>query len=310
MLRGIIPIALVPFDDRGGIDEAALRRIVRFELAGGVHGLGINGFASEAYKLGDQERERTAAIVAEELGGSVPLVIGIAPGSTEAAVEQVRSLARHQPAAFMTLPPATMDNGPEALLTHYQALADNTDVPIMVQQSPHIPGYRHCRLSVERLAELAGRSRGIRYFKIEGPGSAERIRALASQIDHRQVALFGGGGGISFLDELQAGVAGLIPGVGFNEIFLEAWGAWEGRRRDEAEKLIRRYAPLVTAVSGSSHEYSLHARKFLMRRAGYLSSAYVRRPTVPVTPAELDGVAELVDRSALRISLPRPAAGA
>jgi dihydrodipicolinate synthase/N-acetylneuraminate lyase len=47
-LTGIIPILAIPFDANGRIDESSLRRIVHFELEGGVHGLGVgimNGFA-------------------------------------------------------------------------------------------------------------------------------------------------------------------------------------------------------------------------------------------------------------------------
>ena len=46
-LRGIYPIVFTPFDERGEIDEASLRHIVRFELEGGVDGIGVNGFASK-----------------------------------------------------------------------------------------------------------------------------------------------------------------------------------------------------------------------------------------------------------------------
>ena len=56
MLQGVIPIVLVPFDDKGRVDERSLRRVVRFELEAPIDGLGIGGFASEAYKLTDQER--------------------------------------------------------------------------------------------------------------------------------------------------------------------------------------------------------------------------------------------------------------
>ena len=59
MLEGIVPIVFTPFDENGDIDADGLRRIVRFELDGGVHGLGINGFASEAYKMTDGERRET-----------------------------------------------------------------------------------------------------------------------------------------------------------------------------------------------------------------------------------------------------------
>jgi N-acetylneuraminate lyase len=57
MLRGIFPIVITPFDSEGrAIDEDSLRRVVRFELDGRADGVGVGGFASEAYKLTDEER--------------------------------------------------------------------------------------------------------------------------------------------------------------------------------------------------------------------------------------------------------------
>ena len=129
MLAGIIPILFTPFDDGGAIDADGLRRITRFELEGGAHGIGINGFASEAYKLTDSERLQNVEIVAGELAGQLPLVIGIAAGSTEAAINQMRELTRFQPSAYMVLPPATMDNGAAALVEFYVALGQAGDTP-------------------------------------------------------------------------------------------------------------------------------------------------------------------------------------
>ena len=111
MVEGIAPIVFTPFDENGDIDADGLRRIVRFEMDGGVHAIGINGFASEAYKMTDGERLETVAIVADEVAGQVPLIVGLAAGSTEAVIRQARELEIYQPAAYMVLPPATMDNG-------------------------------------------------------------------------------------------------------------------------------------------------------------------------------------------------------
>ena len=69
MLEGIAPILFTPFDENGDIDAESLRNIVRFEVEGGVHAIGINGFASEAYKMTDGERLRNVEIVAGELAG-------------------------------------------------------------------------------------------------------------------------------------------------------------------------------------------------------------------------------------------------
>lgn len=298
-----MPILFVPFDDDGQIDEQGLRRLVQFEIAGGIDGLGINGFASEAYKLSEAERERTAAIVAEELDGRLPLIIGIGPGSTFTAVQQARLYAQYKPAALMTLPPTTMDNGPQALVEHYVALGDASPVPVMVQQSPHIPAYRHCELNASALAETARRSPNVCYFKIEGPGSAERIAELRPLVAER-VGLFGGGGGVTLLDELEAGANGLLPGVGFNEYFIEVWALWQAGQREQARAILQQAEPLVQAVSGDGHEFSLHARKRLMQRLGLVASGCVRAPTVAVDETAITELFALVDGLGLRISRP------
>jgi 4-hydroxy-tetrahydrodipicolinate synthase len=301
MLRGIVPILLVPFDASGDIDEISLRRVVRFELEAGMHGIGINGFASEAYKLTDAERERTVQIVADEVAGSVPLVIGIAPGSTRAAQHQARGFAKFKPAAYMVLPPATFDNGPGALIDHYVTLGEVLDAPIMVQQSPHIPMYSHCLLGAEHLAEMANRSRAIQYFKIEGDGAPVRMAALKPLLpDH--AGMFGGVGGITFLQELQIGVLGVIPGVGFNEIFLQAWQAWNENNLGRVQEILTHYNPLISAISSPGHEFSVHARKRLLKRLGIITDDTVRTPTCETSEQALQSMLEVADQFSLRVS--------
>lgn len=300
MLRGILPIVITPFDAEGRIDEASLRRVVRFEMEGGADGIGVGGFASEAYKLTDAERLRCAEIVANEVGGQVPLIVGIAPGGTEAAIEQARSYASLKPAAFMTLPPATMKLDVMALVDHYINFAAACDFPVMVQQSPQIQAYSHTELSVDMLAEIAHRAPNVRYFKIEGPGSAERMAALCKLVGD-EVGLFGGVGGIALKDELRAGAAGLLPGVGFNEHFVEVWKAWEAKDVIEVDVILPGLQPLVDAVSGHGHEFSLHARKRLLGRAGLIDTTYVRRPTVHPDAAALTLVDQMADVVGLRL---------
>jgi 4-hydroxy-tetrahydrodipicolinate synthase len=302
MLRGIFPIVITPFDADGRqIDEDSLRRVVQFEMAGSVDGIGVGGFASEAYKLTDAERMRCAEIVADELDGRAPLIIGIAPGSTEVAMEQAEFYARLRPAALMTLPPSTMKNDEQALVNHYVELAAASSIPIMVQQSPQIQAYSACQLSVERLAEISERAPNVRYFKIEGSGSAGRIAAIRERIGE-SAALFGGVGGIALREELAAGAAGLLPGVGFNEYFVAVWRAWEAGDRREATAILEKAQPLVEAVSGMGHEFSLHTRKYLLQRAGIIQHATARRPTVEVKLEKLEAIVDLVDALGLRIA--------
>ena len=301
LLRGIFPVLITPFDASGQLDADSLRRVVRFELEGGINGLGVNGFASEAYKLSDAERLNNVEIVATEVAGRVPLIVGMSPGSLETAVELANLYAPFNPAALMTLPPSVMYYDETALVDFYVALADASPVPIMVQQSPHYPGYSAGGLSVDSLAEIAARSSNVRYFKIEGPGSPARVSELHKRVDNN-VALFGGVGGIALQDELRAGAAGLLPGVGFNEFFVRVWAHWEAGETDIANSILHSAQPLVEAVSGHGHEHSLHARKYLLQRAGIIDSATVRRPMADLNTDALDALGRLVDTLGLRIS--------
>ena len=301
MLEGIAPILFTPFDGHGDIDAASLRNIVRFEVDGGVHAIGINGFASEAYKMTEAERLQNVEIVAGELAGTLPLIIGIAPNSTETAVQQAELFAPFQPAALMVLPPPTMDNGIRSFVEFYVELGRASDIQIVLQQAPHIPQYRHTELPADALAEIADRAPTVHYFKLEGPGSATKMNELAPLLDSGR-RMFGGGGGITVLEELRNGAAGLIPGVGFNEIFLAAWDKWTAGESDAAEAIILSGAPLTKAVSGKGHEYSLHMRKHLMKRYGAISDPYVRRPTVHFDECDLSAFFAIVDGLDLRVS--------
>jgi 4-hydroxy-tetrahydrodipicolinate synthase len=231
----------------------------------------------------------------------VPLIIGIASGSTEAAIHQAKAYEHYNPAALMTLPPATMDNGVQSFVDHYVELGHATDIPIILQQSPHIPMYSHCELPAEALAEIADQAPNVKYFKIEGPGAPAKMQQLAPLLDDDR-KMFGGGGGITVLTELKNGASGLIPGVGFNEVFLDAWDKWSSGDADGAESIIQGAQQLVKAVSGQGHEYSLHVRKHLMHRAGYINSMYVRKPTVTFHEYNMSAIFDIVDALDLRIS--------
>ena len=84
-LRGIFPIVATPFAADGSIDETGLRRVVRFCLDCGVHGLVWPAVASEFYSLADDERKRFLRVVIDETGGRVPVVAGVSGCSVPVA---------------------------------------------------------------------------------------------------------------------------------------------------------------------------------------------------------------------------------
>ena len=60
-LRGVVPILVTPFDEKGRIDVDSLQSLIDFNIAAGVHGLGV-ALGSEIFKFNEDERSKIEAI--------------------------------------------------------------------------------------------------------------------------------------------------------------------------------------------------------------------------------------------------------
>ena len=87
MLRGTITALVTPFDETGAIDEAALRRLVSFQIEDGVNGLLPCGTTGESPTLSYEEHNRVINIVIDEARGRVPVIAGTGSNSTREAIE-------------------------------------------------------------------------------------------------------------------------------------------------------------------------------------------------------------------------------
>jgi 4-hydroxy-tetrahydrodipicolinate synthase len=74
---GVIPAIPTPFTpDGASVDEAALRRVVRHVVDGGVHGIMTTGGTGEFPHLSREERRRVTEVVVSETAGAVPVFAG------------------------------------------------------------------------------------------------------------------------------------------------------------------------------------------------------------------------------------------
>ena len=75
--RGIFPAICTPFTRDGGIDVESQRRVVRFAIESGSHGLVAFGLAGEVLELNAEERERLTDAIVDETAGAVPVFVGV-----------------------------------------------------------------------------------------------------------------------------------------------------------------------------------------------------------------------------------------
>ena len=89
-LEGLIPATVLPMTADAEIDEAQLRRYIRWVSDQGPVALAINADTGEGPHLTHREKVRVIEIVADELNGTLPIVAGLGGPFTRQAVEQAR----------------------------------------------------------------------------------------------------------------------------------------------------------------------------------------------------------------------------
>ncbi|MEJ2802212.1 dihydrodipicolinate synthase family protein [Comamonadaceae bacterium PP-2] len=132
-LTGVIPPLVTPFTADGSIDEAAFRKVIRFNLDKNVHGVCPGGSTGEGHTLTAEEFKRVMEITAAEVAGQVPIVAGIISNSTRDAINRARSVA-HLPIAGLQVTPVHYLFKPdeEATHHHFKALTQAVDIPVII----------------------------------------------------------------------------------------------------------------------------------------------------------------------------------
>ncbi len=157
LLAGVINIQFTPFKSATEIDEEALRDNTRFMIEGGiVTGRGIQaigGSNGEGFSLSDDEYRQLIDIVVDEAAGRVPICVGCVRPATEPVIELTRYAEEAGADAVMILAPHYYSNPSDDLVyKHFKAIADATNIGIMIYDNPGVTGKD---LSVEALTRLA-----------------------------------------------------------------------------------------------------------------------------------------------------------
>jgi 4-hydroxy-tetrahydrodipicolinate synthase len=150
-LHGSIPALITPMKN-GAVDEAAFRRLVRWQIEQGSNGLVPCGTTGESPTLSHDEHMRVIDICVEEAAGKVPVIAGAGSNSTAEAI----SLTRHakEAGADAVLSVTGYYNKPsqEGLYRHYAAIAEAVDIPIILY---NIPARAIVEIDVETMARLS-----------------------------------------------------------------------------------------------------------------------------------------------------------
>jgi 4-hydroxy-tetrahydrodipicolinate synthase len=257
------------------VDEAALRRLVRRQIAAGIHFLVPCGTTGENPTLSANERRRIVEIVVEEAAGHVPVLAGAGGYDTHGVVALARDMAAAGADGLLSVTPYYNKPTPDGLYAHYSAVADATDLPVIVY---NVPGRTACNIDVATLIRLAGipKVAGVK----EASGNMTQICQVCHDLPADFIVL--SGDDPLTLPMMAIGAKGIISVVS-NETprpMVELVEAVEGNRLDAARRIHNRLLPLMLVNFVESNPIPVKAA---LAEMGLITEAY-RLPMVPPRP--------------------------
>ena len=286
---GIYPIAPTPFTSSGDLDLDGQRRVLDCMIDQGVDGICVLANYSEQFLLTDDERTTLVDLCLSHVAGRVPVIVTCSHFSTRIATERARAAASAGAAMLMLMPPyhgAGLRADETGMLQHFARVAEAAPIPIMLQDAP-LSGVN---LSVPFLLRLAREIPSLRYFKIEMPGTAAKLRSLIEAGGDTIAGPFDGEESITLMADLDAGATGTMPSALLPDLIKPVLEHYRSGLRGDAASAYARILPLINY---ENRQCGLRATKTVMAAGGVIKSDAVRHPLEALHPATRAGLLEL-----------------
>jgi 4-hydroxy-tetrahydrodipicolinate synthase len=278
-IRGVITAMATPFDENGGLDLDAARRLAAHLLEHGSHGLVVAGTTGECPTLTDEEEIELLRAVRAEVGDGALLLCGTGTNDTRHSRELTMMAAEAGADAALVVSPYYNKPNREGLRAHFTAVAEA--VPELPMVLYNIPSRVIVNADPELLAELGQIDNVVAVKQANDAelGPIEGLEILAGNDNtFLRVLEFGGAGGILVASHL----------VG--EQMREMWDAAQAGEIERAREIDAEITPVYEAISVTTNPIPVKAA---LEMVG-LAADRLRLPLVP---------ADAEQRAAIRAGL-------
>ena len=279
MFTGTYTAIVTPF--RGGqLDEAALERLIKLQIKGGVDGIVPVGTTGESPTVNYEEHIRIIALAVKFAAGKIKVLAGTGGNATSEAIYLTQEAEKAGADGSLQVAPYYNKPTQEGLYQHFKAIAKATKLPIMLYS---IPGRCGIEIAVETTKRLAADCKNIVGIK-EAGGSCDRVSQLRVALGPNFKILSGDDS--LTLPFMAVGANGVIS-VASNIIPKEVSQMVNAFARGEAKKamaLHARYYALFKDLFIESNPTPVKAALAMMK---IIEEEY-RLPLVPMNPKNWD----------------------
>ena len=287
--KGVYPAVTTQFSVDGSIDLAATGKVMQSLVADGVDGLIVLGTCGENNSLTAEEKRSVLQLAVSSVGDKVPLIAGVSEFTTARAMEYARDAEQIGLDGLMALPAMVYVPTAEELFVHFNGIAQETSLPIMLYNNP--PAYRVNIdfATLDRIKDVPN----IVALKESSP-DPRRITDILNRYGDR-FTIMAGLDDVA-LEGLFLGATGWVSGLtsAFPQESVALVRAVDRRDWDEARRIYRWFMPLLHLDAEHDLVQSIKLAEQCMGRG----SERVRLPRLPLSGARRQEVIAMVAQAA------------
>lgn len=282
----IITALVTPFKEDGSINFEALPKLIEHLLAHHTEGILLAGTTGESPTLTHEEELELFSEVQRIVAGRVPLIAGIGTNDTRDSVQFAREVDEFGGfAAGLAVTPYYNKPTQEGLYQHYKAIAEASNLPIIVY---NIPGRTVAGLTVETSLRLAKLPNIIAIKDCTGVNTIARLVENAP----KDFLVYTGEDGQAFHAK-ALGAQGVISVAAHTngDDFYNMFTALDQGDIQEAARIHRQLLPKVDALFSVSSPAPLKA---VLNHQGFHVGS-LRLPLVACTEAEAQEIIKIIE---------------
>jgi 4-hydroxy-tetrahydrodipicolinate synthase len=286
--KGVFPALMTEFREDESLDLEATARHIDRCLSAGIEGLVMLGTLGENSSLAPDEKEAVMRCAVETVAGRVPVLTGVAEYTTDLAIETIRRAERAGCDGLMALPCLVYEQDQREALAHFRAVAQASDLPIMIYNNP--VSYK-VDLSPTAFTELAD-CETIVAVK-ESSHDSRRITDMFNACGDRYLIFCGVDDLV--LENLLFGAVGWVAGLvnAFPKEAVALYRLAAAGKVEEAVALYRWFMPLLHLdVDVKLVQYIKLANQITGE-----GGEWVRRPRMTLMGAERERVTAVVEEA-------------
>ncbi len=272
---------VTPFKDNGEIDWAGIETLADHLVKTGHDGIAVNGTTGEAPTTKSSEKIEIIKVVKKVVGSKIEILSGAGDNETDYSVNQAKRVAEAGADGLLVVTPYYNKPPQAGIEAHFRAVADATDLPMMLYD---IPGRTGVEIESDTIVRLFDHPRIVALKDAKG-----NVAATSWVIKRCGIPVYSGDD-ILNLPLLSVGAVGFVSVCGHTvgsdlKAMLNAWFA------GDSQKALEIHQKLLPVFTGTFRTQGAILTKAALNMMG-LPGGTTRLPLVDATPAQIKQLRE------------------